>query len=155
KPNYIRIPYYYIAFNKKITFNENMSSKLNGKCQPQEKEVFACFLVSNGSKGINEYIGNGLNVDGTVARDELFHKLGLYKNVESGSRHLNNIGRVLPADETKSWLCRCKFVIAYETQSVDGYISDLVFQAYFAGAIPLYYGHSNAVTDINEKAVIY
>lgn len=155
KPNYIRIPYYYGIFEGKIVFEKNMRAKINGKCQPQNKETFACFLVSNGSKTNPHIGGNNLPFDGVAARDKIFNQLSSYKRVESGGKHLNNIGRVIPGEETNAWLSRCKFVIAYENQSYDGYITEKVFQAYFAGSIPIYYSHPNALDDINKKAIIY
>ena len=70
---------------------------------------------------------------------------------------MNNIGGAVKRGEkaTMNWLSQCKFVIAYENQSYDGYITEKVFQAYFGGAIPLYYSDPSAVKDVNKKAIIY
>lgn len=165
-PKYFRMPYYYRTFRDQIHAQDNMRRgkilflkllvpQKKPNCEPEAKKVFACFLVTNGTRGVNSYPGNGLPLDGVVARDEIFNKLSEYKHVESGGKHLNNIGKVVPIKETQKWLSRCKFVIAYENQSYDGYITEKVFQAYFAGSIPIYYSHPNAIWDINKKAVIY
>ncbi len=150
-PKYFRLPFYYMCkFNKKISTNYNKTADL-GQCNPH-KPYFACFLVSNsGGDNIREYSA----LDGCTARNKMFNKLSSYKRVESGGKHLNNIGKVITKKEMTKWLSQCKFVIAYENQSYDGYITEKPFQAYFAGAIPIYYGHQTAVADINKNAIIY
>lgn len=151
---YIRVPYAYInSFNHSFSV-EQISAKYDrtkdfGRCLTKthlhsQPKQFACFLVGNGSGG-----------EGAVMRVRLFHKLSLYKNVLSGGPYLNNVGGAIPFEGTKDFLSKCKFVIAYENQSYDGYITEKVYQAYFNGAIPIYYGHPNVFEDINKKAVIY
>lgn len=141
--NYLRAPYYYMAYTSNITTPID-----RGQCNPN-KERFACFLVSSSGWGnLDKYTG-------VKARDEFFTDLSAYKFVHSGGKHLNNIGRVVPQNETVSWLSECKFVIAYENQKYPHYITEKPFQAYIAGAIPLYYGHSSAFNDINKAAVVY
>ncbi len=149
---YIRVPWYYFSnFNTKIRTDYNREAD-QGKCNPN-KRYFACFLVTNNSEGDNWR--NHKPFDGCLARTKIFNKLSTYKRVESGGKYLNNIGRVIPPNETMEWLSNCKFIIAYENQSYDGYITEKPFQAYFAGAIPIYYGHPTAVTDMNKDAIIY
>ena len=151
-PRYIRVPWYYMkSYNKKIRTDYDKVADL-GKCSPK-KPHFACFLISNNMTGNNWR--NHMPLDGCVAREAIFHKLSEYKKVLSGGKALNNIGKVIPSKETMSWLSQCKFVIAYENQTYDGYITEKPFQAYFAGSIPIYYGAKSAVQDINKKAVIY
>lgn len=109
-------------------------------------ENFACFLVSNGRD--KSYY------DGVDARDHLFFKLSLYKPVLSGGNHLNNIGKIVPVKETNDWLSKCKFTIAYENKTYPGYITEKLFQAHFAGSIPIYYSDVEAQKDININAII-
>jgi len=154
---YIRFPYYYfVRWRTKIKANYNMRSE-NGCCNPHKKN-FACFLVSN-SMEKKGFLGSNkvflTDFDGVVARNRIFHKLSLYKKVVSGGKHLNNIGFVVPEDKTMEWLSDCKFVIAYENHTYKGYITEKPFQAYFAGAIPIYYGDITALKDINKQALIY
>lgn len=149
---YIRVPWYYFyPFNQKISTDYDRQADL-GTCNPK-KQYFTCFLVSNGCEGENWH--NHKPFDGSKARIRIFHKLSLYKRVESGGKYLNNIGRVISGEETAQFLSQCKFVIAYENQSYDGYITEKPFQAYFAGAVPIYYSSPSAVQDINKKAIIY
>ena len=50
----------------------------------------------------------------------------------------------------------CKFVIAYEnTPQMEGYITEKPFQAYTAGAVPIYNGHAKSIEDINKEALVY
>jgi hypothetical protein len=152
-PRYIRVPWYYFqSYNSKIRTDYDKVADL-GKCAPK-KPHFACFLISNNNTEGNNW-RNNMPFDGCVARENIFNKLSEYKKVLSGGKALNNIGKVIPGKETMSWLSQCKFVIAYENQTYDGYITEKPFQAYFAGSIPIYYGAKSAVADINKKAVIY
>lgn len=152
-PKYIRLPYYYHEYLGDIRVTERPRKK-QGKCNPH-KPKFACFLVSNGE---TDYINEkGKVATGVRIRDSMFHKLSEYKWVASGGKHLNNIGEPIPRDgkKTKAWLNQCKFVISYENQLDEGYITEKVFLAYFAGAIPIYWGDKTAVSDINKDAIIY
>jgi hypothetical protein len=78
-----------------------------------------------------------------------------YKHVNSGGYYLNNEGRVIPYDETEKWLSECKFVIAYENSLFPNYVTEKAFNAYLAGAIPIYNAHPTYTKDINPDAVIY
>lgn len=147
---YIRIP---LAYMEKGRNGKLITSNLvhQGKCNPK-KEYFACFLV-----------GNGTNIswltkkpyDGVIARDLLFHRLSLYKKVESGGKHLNNRGEPVPMNKTNEFLSNCKFIIAFENQTFPGYITEKPFQAYMAGSVPIYYADKQAVQDINKNSIIF
>lgn len=151
-PRYIRLPYYYLEWKNDIKVYDTVRQN-QGECNPK-KEQFACFLVSNGSKLMGY---NGKIIEGVGARDSMFNHLSEYKWVASGGPHLNNIGSPVPRgkNNTQEWLGQCKFVISYENQYHDGYITEKVFQAYFAGAVPIYWGDKTAVSEINKDAVIY
>jgi alpha(1,3/1,4) fucosyltransferase len=133
--NYIRLPLYYLYFGDLI----NSDYQRKGECNPN-KPYFACFLVSNGN---------------AVHRNEMFYELSSYKIVTSGGPHLNNIDKIISKSETYSFLSQCKFVISYEN-NIDyvGYITEKVFQAYFAGSIPIYSSHQSGQQDLNQKAII-
>lgn len=145
-PNHFRLPLPYFSNAGKDALSSVLSTNQNrGTCQPK-KPYFACFLVSNGHQGIYE---------GSSARIELFHRLSLYKKVMSGGKHLNNIGEVISYADTFKWLSNCKFIIAYENADVPGYLTEKLPQAYKAGAVPIYYGDSKALSEMNKDAVIY
>ena len=150
-PRYFRLPFYYMGkYSTQISTNYDRAKNL-GVCKPN-KPYFACFLVSNpgGGDGRDHH-----PLDGCIARNSVFHKLSTYKRVESGGAYLNNIGKKIHKNEMMSWMSQCKFVISYENQtSFDGYITEKPFQAYFAGAIPIYYGNKIATHDLNPNAII-
>jgi hypothetical protein len=153
-PKYIRIPLPYISYPDQMT-----NAFERGECNPRKK-YFACFLVSNGGSDLHPL--NKAPMDGCVARTRMFHKLSLYKRVESGGAYLNNIGGPIPIDAiyttedaTAKWISQCKFMIAYENQSYSGYITEKPFKAYFSGAIPIYHADQSVLQDINKKAIIY
>lgn len=141
-PHYIRIPLYYMYFTNEISTNYKRP-----KCNPH-KPHFACFLVS-------AHIDDAEKFDGCVARDKFFHKLSSYKRIRSGGKYLNNESRVVPKENTREWLSECKFVIAYENKTYEGYVTEKPCQAYLAGAVPIYYADKSYVKDVNPKAVIF
>ena len=142
-PKYARLAFGFVNGCSRGSNGDLNRYKTREKCNPNKE--FACFLVTNGS---NKY-------EATETRVQLFHALSLYKKVLSGGNLLNNTGYVVPRDETMKFLSQCKFVIAYENQAHPGYLTEKVFNAYFAGAVPIYYGHPTVLADINRKAVIY
>lgn len=47
-----------------------------------------------------------------------------------------------------------KFVIAMENANIDGYVTEKIVNAFYSGAIPIYWGSSNINEFFNEKAFI-
>ncbi|WP_026055016.1 glycosyltransferase family 10 domain-containing protein [Rickettsia sibirica] len=112
------------------------------------KTYFACFLVSNGIEDPEN--------DGCIARNRFFHKLSLYKKVVSGSKYLNTESTIIPKEKTREWLSKCKFVIAFENKTSEGYVTAKPFQAYLAGAVPIiYYADKSYIKDVNPNSVIF
>jgi hypothetical protein len=145
-PNYIRVPLYYMY--PLYDANNIRADYSRGTCNPH-KPYFACFLYSNGGHS------NPKRFDGAIARNELFDKISAYKRVESGGKYQNNIGYIVPREDTMEWMSQCKFVVSYENQTYDGYMTEKPFLSYLAGSVPLYYGDRHAMEDINSKAVIF
>ena len=145
-PNYIRMPFSYLVASDKMRHDY----KRPGKCEPAKKPYFACFLVSN--RG--DWLPGKFN--GATARDRMFHKLSLYKKVQSGGKHLNNIGGIVSNADTYSWIDQCKFMLAYEnTLDYPGYVTEKPFQAWFGGAVPIYNTHEDGLVDVNKKSLLY
>ncbi|MFA1688152.1 glycosyltransferase family 10 [Candidatus Rickettsia barbariae] len=114
----------------------------------RNKTYFACFLVSNGIEDPEN--------DGCIARNRFFHKLSLYKKVVSGSKYLNTESTIIPKEKTREWLSKCKFVIAFENKTSEGYVTTKPFQAYLAGAVPIiYYADKSYIKDVNPNSVIF
>ncbi len=144
--NYLRMPFYLFRFKDEISPSFKRPQSLMTK-----HSDFCGFMTSH---GIIEGYYAGLH-DGVIARDSLFKNLSNYKRVKSGGKHLNNIGRTIPYDRTREWFSQFKFIICYENQSFDGYITEKLFNAYYAGAIPIYYADRSVLQDINPKAIIF
>ncbi len=89
-------------------------------------------------------------------RTEFFHRLNESRPVESLGRYLNNRGKRLEGrrDLTNA-LARSRFNIAFENQISPGYVTEKLVDPLMAGAIPIYWGAREALTDFNPSAFIY
>ena len=106
------------------------------------KTKFCCFIVSN---------------DKCKVRNDFFKKLNSIKPVDSAGRYLNNIGRNLNGGTTEKFefISNYKFVISFENEVSESYITEKVFEPLLVGAIPIYYGCNNLQLDFNTNRVLY
>ena len=103
----------------------------------RKKDRFCNFLYSNAS---------------CRARYELFENLSLYKKVDSGGRHRNNLG--YRVDDKIDFLSRYKFTIAYENISYPGYVTEKISDAFAANSLPIYWGNPVVDRDFNPASFI-
>lgn len=91
-----------------------------------------------------------------IERIDFFNKLSLYRHVDSGGRHLNNIGSPIePGAENKmDWMRNYKFSITFENSSYPGYTTEKLMHALITDTIPIYWGNPIAFLDFNPKAFI-
>lgn len=109
-----------------------------------EKPYFASFIASHESE---------FNI-----RGDFFKALDARKRVESVGSYLNN----MPNGETVNWLDgskeaflkKCKFSLCFESTKHEGFITEKIIEAFYADAIPVYYGSSNITEIFNPKAFI-
>ena len=93
-------------------------------------------------------------------RDDFFKKLCEYKKVDSGGKHLNNIGGPIGnrynnfAKSKLEWLKNYKFNICFENSYHPGYVTEKIFQAFSAGCIPIYWGDPTINDILNPKSFI-
>lgn len=92
-------------------------------------------------------------------RNQFFHKLSAYKQVDSGGPLFNNIGRVLDYGEAAmkaklEWLTDYKFNICFENSSYPGYATEKLYEAYMGGTIPIYWGSTTIEVDFNPRAFL-
>ncbi len=73
-------------------------------------------------------------------REDIFDTLSVYKQVDSGGRHRNNIGGPVPPAQTWDFLSSSKFIIACENSISPGYVTEKLGNAMLADAIPIYWG---------------
>jgi hypothetical protein len=86
-------------------------------------------------------------------RDEFFAALSKYKKVDSGGRHLNNIGYNVP--DKQEFISKYKFNIAFENSMVPGYTTEKLHQPLAASTIPIYWGNPRVEDDFNKEAFVY
>lgn len=109
-----------------------------------QKPYFASFIASHDSEH---------NI-----RGDFFKALNARKRVESVGSYLNN----MPNGETVDWLDgskeaflkQCKFSLCFESTKHEGFITEKIIEAFYADAIPVYYGSSNITEIFNPKAFI-
>jgi hypothetical protein len=89
-------------------------------------------------------------------RTEFFLRLNEKRPVESLGRYLNNRGRRLDGREALlTALGQSRFNIAFENRVSPGYITEKLVDPLMVGAIPIYWGASEAKSDFNPAAFIY
>ena len=106
-----------------------------------EKRKFCGMVVSN-------------NLFADPMREELFRALSDYKQVDSGGRAFNNIGKPEGVEDKNAFLAGYKFSIACENSSYSGYSTEKLMQAFSAGTVPIYWGDKRAGEVFNRDAFI-
>lgn len=96
---------------------------------------------------------------GCAMRNNIFHELSKYKQVDAGGPLFNNIGHVLPGGEQSvasklKFLNEYKFNICFENSSWPGYCTEKLFEALYSKTIPIYWGSPTAALDFNRKAFL-
>lgn len=133
---YLRLPNFYNQSYEK-SFS-NIMNKKNGKEILDRKTDFCCFVYSNNKADIY--------------REKLYNAINEYKNVKSGGRFNNNIGRFI--DDKIEFQKEFKFCIACENSSYPGYTTEKILDAFASYTIPIYWGDTDITKVFNEKAFI-
>jgi hypothetical protein len=94
-------------------------------------------------------------------RDQFFHLLCRYQNVDSAGAHLNNIGPTLGKAYQGDWSGEkvkfqreYKFSIAFENSSTLGYTTEKIVHALAADTIPIYWGNPAVAREFNSRRFI-
>jgi len=85
-------------------------------------------------------------------RDEFFRLLSQYQKVDSGGRHLNNLG--YSVRDKRLFQKDYKFSIAFENSSTPGYSTEKIVDAYVAGTVPIYWGDPEIGEDFNVSSFV-
>jgi hypothetical protein len=110
------------------------------KPEVKEKNAFCSFVVSNPR---------------SKDRIRFYEMLSKYKKIDSGGRHLNNIGGALEGEQAKvDFLSSRKFNIAFESMSHPGYVTEKILHAFYAGTVPIYWGDTKVHNDFNPDSFI-
>jgi hypothetical protein len=108
------------------------------------KTDFACFLYSQGCEGN----------DGVRMRNEFFRNLSRHRHVTSGGAVMNNVGGLVPLDQTAAFVARHKFVIAMENSSTPGYVTEKIFNGFLNGTVPIYAGAADIEQFFDARSFI-
>ena len=130
---YYRLPLYRLDNHYPMLFN-----RLEIKQIPTTKNKFCNYIYSNA------------NAD--QHREEFFSLLNEYKKVDSGGRHLNNLGYYV--GDKLAFQSDYKFTIAFENTSHPGYTTEKITDAYIANTVPIYWGNPEVVKEFNSDSFI-
>lgn len=120
----------------------------NTEVLQRERKKFCAFIVSNPNNPV---------------RNNAFHWLSQYKQVDSAGRLFNTMGPELFTNtagggggELAKWemLKSYKFSLTYENSRTDGYITEKFLAAKAAGAIPIYWGALDVHKDFTEGSFL-
>jgi GR25 family glycosyltransferase involved in LPS biosynthesis len=105
---------------------------------------FCCFIVSNPNCEI---------------RNKMFRLLSQYKKVHSYGKHLNNMNTNLKmtywSTEYIKYLKNYKFVICFENQKMETYITEKIVNPFIARSIPIYWGTEYIHMIFNQESFLY
>ena len=92
-------------------------------------------------------------------RNKMFHMLNQYKKVNSGGRHLNNMGKNLPGTWSSSnhfeFISRHKFMICFENTKMETYSTEKIVNAYLGNTIPIYWASEHIKHIFNEESMLF
>jgi alpha(1,3/1,4) fucosyltransferase len=86
-------------------------------------------------------------------RIAFFHELSKYKQVDSGGRHLNNVGG--PVANKMDFIKDYKFVISFENSTYPGYTTEKLIEPMLVNSIPVYWGNTELKKDFNTNSFIH
>jgi GR25 family glycosyltransferase involved in LPS biosynthesis len=116
--------------------------------QLQKKDKFCAFVVSNPTNSV---------------RNEAFHWLSQYKQVDSAGRLFNNVGDAIFTNtagggggelKKMEFLQSYKFCLTYENSRGDGYVTEKCLAAKAAGCVPIYWGARDVAQDFAEGSFL-
>jgi len=143
--NIIHFPHaaFQITYQIKQGDNALIPFLLNKRTLDKEKEKFCLFAVSN---------------PGCKTRNDFFSALSTYKKVDSCGSVMNNIGSCpngFTSPEFYHFISNYKFMICFENVSQPNYFTEKLVNAYYGGAIPIYWGCTNIHDYVNMEAILY
>ena len=138
---YLRFPLYayYQWYYDSLLQDSSLQHEIANKPDSLVNRKFCNFVYSN-------------NVNSDPVRDLFFTELNKYRKVDSGGRHLNNIGG--PVKDKLQFIKDYKFTIAFENSSVPGYTTEKLLEPIIAGSLPVYYGNPLVFLDFEPGTFI-
>ena len=124
-----------------IDYRIYQSLNLNRKIPNKTK--FCCFIVSNPNSPF---------------RNNFFQSLSKYKKVDSLGKYKKNSNILdnIKVDTPKYYevLSQYKFIICFENNSKEYYLTEKIYNAFKANILPIYWGDPNVTDFYNEKTFI-
>ncbi len=138
-PKHLRLPLYVMYFDQQYTVEDLVRRKTAEEINSivESKKKFCCFVVSNPKSHV---------------RIDFFHKLSQYKQVDSGGRVLNNVGK--PVSNKLDFVRDYKFIIAFENSSYPGYTTEKVLEPRQVNTIPIYWGNPLVGQEMNTRSFV-
>lgn len=139
---YLRFPlhvYYQWFYTDYFNCRPDSINIIRNKGDELHKRKFCNFIYSN-------------NVSSDPMRDLFFYELNKYKKVDSGGKHLNNIGK--PVADKMGFIKDYKFTIAFENSSVPGYVTEKLIEPIIMSSLPVYYGNPLVHMEFNVDSFI-
>lgn len=135
----------YVGDTKRLKTYDQLSQHRN-LTEIKPKTKFCNFVYSNCDP----------NREGSKFRQEFFHRLSQYKQVDSGGSCLNTIGHKIP--DKLLFMSDYKFSISMENSNqmngVFGYTTEKIFEPMLVDSIPIYWGNPRINEEFNSKAII-
>lgn len=118
----------------------------------EDPRMHSSYVPENltGRKFCNFVYSNNVNSD--PVRDGFFHELNKYRKVDSGGRHLNNIGG--PVRDKLQFIRDYKFTIAFENSSVPGYTTEKLLEPILVKSLPVYFGNPLVYLDFQPGSFV-
>lgn len=134
---WIRYPYWSTQIDWWDPASPLSPERLLGERRFSPREKFCNFIYTNR----------------TSFRTEFYDQLNRRRPVDSLGRVLNNIGG--PCADKIETIGNYQFTIAFENSLSPGYVTEKLIDPIAAGSIPIYWGASEAKTDLNPEAFIF
>ena len=140
--NYIVIPVIYSRINYFLRFYKIISPKIYTTF---ENKKFC--LVTCSPKGKPEYVKKIINIFNQLQTIGDCDHLNMYKNIikNKSCYHDQSLLNIFN---------RYKFIFCFENSITNGYITEKIFNAFFARSIPIYSGPKNKQQYFNKNAFI-
>jgi alpha(1,3/1,4) fucosyltransferase len=135
RDNYLRVPLYVLYCDG--DFSQLSASKPSPEEILRSKTGFCNMVVSNPH---------------SKRRIQFFEKLSKYKKVDSGGKHLNNIGG--PVADKRAFVRKYKFSLAFENSSFPGYTTEKILEPMQEYSMPLYWGNPLVGRDFNTRSFL-
>lgn len=136
-PNYMAIPIIYIQLDYLKKFYNNIKPSITALSIPFDKRKF-CLITTK-----NNFNGNF----------ELLSSIGECSHISEYS-HLIANKSCYHSQELLDLFAQFKFIYVSENSFTDGYITEKIFNAFFARTIPLYFGPTDTLRYFNINSFI-